>query len=75
MVTLALAQEGWEVESSGSAWARWRLGEKLIYVEGWLRGSRRIVFGGTDGVSQEELDALAERLIKASGLWLALDAS
>jgi hypothetical protein len=68
MATLALTEAGWEVEGSGHDWAHWVKGEKLIYVRGFgPPGDRRIPFRGQGGVTQEELDALADRLIEASG--------
>ena len=68
MVTLVLTEEGWESEGMGTAWAHWEKGEKLIYVRGFgPPEDRRVPFGGQGGVSQEELDALAERLVRATG--------
>jgi hypothetical protein len=66
MVTLALTEDGWEVEGSGWDRSHWTKGEKLIYVRGWPQGDRLIPFHGRGGVTQAELDALADRLIKAS---------
>jgi hypothetical protein len=67
MATLALSEDGWEVEGSGVDWAHWVKGEKMIYVRGFgPREDRRIPFRGQGGVTQQELDALADRLIKAS---------
>jgi hypothetical protein len=67
MATLALSEDGWEVEGSGVDWAHWVKGKKMIYVRGFgPPEDRRIPFRGQGGVTQQELDALAERLIKAS---------
>jgi hypothetical protein len=67
MATLALTEDGWEVEGSGVDWAHWVKGGKLIYVRGFgPPEDRRIPFRGQGGVTQDELDALADRLIRAS---------
>ena len=68
MATLALTDDGWEVEGSGIDWAHWVKGEKkMIYARGFgPPGDRRIPFAGQGGVTAEELDALARRLINAS---------
>ena len=70
MATLVLTEDGWEVEGLGIDWAHWTKGgiHKLIYVRGFgPLGDRRIPFDGQGGVTQEELDALAERLVRATG--------
>lgn len=68
MATLALTEDGWEVEGSGRDWAHWIKGEKFIYVRGFgpRPEDRRISFWGR-GVTERELEALADRLIRASG--------
>jgi hypothetical protein len=68
MVTLALTEQGWEVEGEGVDWAHWVNGGKKIYVRGFgPPENRRIPFNGQGGVTQDELDVLAARLIEASG--------
>ena len=67
MATIALTEDGWEVEGSGIDWAHWAKGSKLVFVRGFgQREDRRIPFGGQGGVTQQELDALADRLVRAS---------
>ena len=67
MATLALTENGWQVEGSGIDWVHWVKSENLIYVRGFGPAEdRRIPFRGQGGVTKEELDALADRLIRAS---------
>jgi hypothetical protein len=63
MATLALTEDGWEVEGSGADWAHWVKGEQMVYVRGFgPLEDRRIPFRGHGGVTEEELDALASPL-------------
>jgi hypothetical protein len=77
MATLALTEDGWEVEGGGGPdWAHWVKGKKFIYVRGFgPPADRRIPFHGQGDVTQQELDVLADRLIKASGWTLERNAS
>lgn len=77
MATLALTEDGWKREGDGAPdWAHWIKGEQLIYVRGFgPLADRRIPFHGQGGVTQPDLDLLADRLAKASGWTLEREAS
>ena len=77
MATLALAEDGYVVEGHGGCWVHWIKGEKLIVIRGfrnpdpdewWIPFlNQNTTHSAEPDVSQEEMNALARRLSKASG--------
>jgi hypothetical protein len=72
MITLALTEDGWEVEGHGDCWAHWIKGKHQIAVRGWPQPDETGAFfipinSELDPVGEDEMCRLAQRLSKATG--------